>query len=69
MKKRLTALLLTSALVLSLAACGGGSSNTPASTAPEGSAPAETENSVNFTACHRVLLLWDMVIRSFFPQK
>lgn len=45
MKKRLTALLLTSALVLSLAACGGGSSNTPASTAPEGSAPAETENS------------------------
>ena len=44
MKKRLTALLLTSALVLSLAACGGGS-NTPASTAPEGSAPAETENS------------------------
>ena len=44
MKKRLTALLLTSALVLSLAACGGGSSNTPASSAPEGSAPAETEN-------------------------
>ena len=43
MKKRLTALLLTSALVLSLAACGG-SSNTPASSAPEGSAPAETEN-------------------------
>ena len=43
MKKRLTALLLTSALVLSLAACGGGS-NTPASSAPEGSAPAETEN-------------------------
>ena len=38
MKKRLTALLLTSALVLSLAACGG-SGNTPAS-----SAPAETEN-------------------------
>ena len=42
MKKRLTALLLTSALVFSLAACGGGSGNAPTSPAPEGSAPAET---------------------------
>ena len=42
MKKRLTAMLLASALVFALAACGGDSATT---SAPEGTTPAETENS------------------------
>ena len=39
MKKRLTAMLLASALVFALAACGGDSATT---SAPEGTTPAET---------------------------
>ena len=41
MKKKLTALLLASAMVLSLAACGG---DTGESSAPEGTSPAENTN-------------------------
>lgn len=38
--KKLTALLLSAAMVMSLAACGGGNSNTPASNNPSGTTPS-----------------------------
>ena len=41
MKKKLSALLLASAMMLGLAACGGGGASTPA---PEGTTPAENTN-------------------------
>ncbi len=41
MKRKILAALLTSAMVLSLAGCGGGSAETPAAPAADGGAEAE----------------------------
>ena len=51
---KVTALAASSALVLSLAACGGSTSSTPASTAPEASAPAEGTASYTVGICQQM---------------
>ena len=51
---KVTALAASSALVLSLAACGGSTGSTPASTAPEASAPAEGTTSYTVGICQQM---------------
>ena len=51
---KVTALASASALVLSLAACGGSNGSTPASTAPEASAPAEGTTSYTVGICQQM---------------